>query len=1146
MVKWTKNQQNAFTLDGNLLVAAAAGSGKTAVLTERVIRLVKEGTPINRLLVITFTKAAAAEMNKRIQKELAGQLLEAADEAERRLISRALDGLPKASISTIDSFCQDIIRSNFQTAEIDPDFRVLDENEAAILCEDVLYELVEELPEQFAAISDLFSEGTDSIVGYLLELRARLMSMPEPLNWLRRAADAHDIDLNALKESEHIKEIEKYIRRNIEAALDGYDAILSEEGLPAGVARFMNDEKTAVSALAGLSYEQYMTALFSFDYSQNKSWGNNYPDEAFKKRINGKRDSLKKIVAKMKEFALEPEQQLAMLKELKPSLYKLCEIMEALFDRYARTKRHSGLIDFGDMEHIALALLNDDAVTERYRAKFDHIFVDEYQDVSPIQEAIFDRIKRRDNLFLVGDVKQSIYRFRNADPSLFLQKFHSFSGETGLRVDLSENFRSAGSIIDAVNGLFRDIMLEETGELNYDSASELNKFRAEEGKVEFHIIDDGAAFETESEAEGDAEEDEERDEQEDKEEEVPPTLIEQEAMTAAQRIEWLINNRTVPDRQGGQRRIEYRDIAVLLRTKAGTQIWVDTLASRGIPAYAELSGGYFDAIEVSVFLNLLRVIDNMRQDIPLVSVLRSPIGGFTDGELALLKAECDAPDYAGRLDIAREKQTPYGEKAKAFLGKLDKWRMDAKLLSVTELISMLITETEYGLFVSALPGGKQRTANLDALLERAQTYEKNGVRGIYRFIKNMERTNATAEMGFAQIGAANVVKILTMHKSKGLEFPVVILGSLGKKINFKSNRDPIILHNALGLGLKYVMRSQRQKSIYYKAITLKKHDEQLAEEMRLLYVSMTRARDYLVMLGSVKKLESKTDWKQPLNPRRILNAASMLDWIYPHAYTRAEEGCAISITLHGMPGTALASQYLEKSKYEEWAKNAMQNAAPLSEFEWRYPHDDAVTLPSKTSVTGLSGRQVSLTPLPTFFAEEAIKKMPTATDRGSAAHDLLQSIRLIPTDSAGVESEIRRLTEARKLSAAQAELINPEAVSRFLNSELGKRLCASNRTEREFEFNCLMPASELYEGRGSEQVLLQGIIDCCFLEDGEWVLIDYKTDRVPQSLTPKAVANMHAVQLRLYAHALELLSGIKVKQKYIHLLSINQSVEMED
>lgn len=1166
MPSWTIEQRRAIEAPGSLLVSAGAGSGKTAVLTARIVRLIDQGESINSILCVTFTNAAAAEMKKRIEKSLAAAAAQSQG-ARAEMLYKAAASANAASISTLHSFCTQVLRRHFAIAGLDPNFRVADAGEAAILRAAAYDELVE---NRYALGSGVFGELMDALGGdeaaqeaiYSVYDFAR--SQPDPAAWLDTALGKYSLAEPAeLLSSPAAEELLQSSLRSITArcaALQSACTALEEEGLDT-LAGFIKNEILVGSApLAAETPAEFAAALEALSFDKKRiSWGG--LEGPLRTAADSARKKLKDTIKAERAFWCGTAgSHFDIITKQRPLIAELCSFIKEFDIRFAAKKDEAGCIDYGDMEHKSLLVLKDEEVRQEYARRFKHIFMDEYQDCNPVQESIIQSVAQGADTFFVGDVKQSIYRFRLAEPALFMQRYADYAAKRGGElICLNHNFRSAPGVINAVNGLFGQIMHKATAEIEYDEEAALKCGREgpEDTRAEFLLLDmlDNAWDDDERGAYAEAETD----------------IAAAEAAAAARRIHELMDTQTIADSATGeQRKLKYSDFAVLLRSyKGSAESWMRTLAANGVPAYAMLADGYFDAVEVRIFLDLLRVIDNRRQDIPLAAVLRSPIGGFDEKELIALKADHAAPqgmekDWAwiDRLALAAQEQSPLGQKARRITQMLDRFRSEAELISTQALIGLLLDETGFGEYCAALPGGRQRQANLEALCDMAQQSAAAGARTLNDFLNYMDKVSQANAYGAPQTGGANVVSIMSIHASKGLEFPYVIIGGMNSQF-VREGMDKLICDKALGIGARFIAGDIRQGSFFHAAITASLSAKAAAEEMRVLYVALTRARERIIMLCAAKngsRLVANALAAQ--GETALLGQKSFAQWV-------------LGYILHSKSGNPIRSRYgitpcfeadahidarclpvpaalpgggrMGVDKYRAFVAEAealaRSGAVDAPWFKRSYKNSADIELPGKLSVTALSGSSITeLEEAPAFMQSG----QPKPAQTGTAVHEIMRAIPLNGSINTQSISELAaRLTAAGIMEQAAAAAVPVESIAAFFAGELGQRLLRSPVVRREAEFNLRISAKELLGADTDEPLLLQGVIDCCFIENGEWVLIDYKTDRVPRGASARSVAQKHFTQLALYKKALERLTKTRVKQSYIYLFSIGAAVQAE-
>ena len=1042
---WTAEQRRAIETPGSLIVSAAAGSGKTAVLTERIARHILEGASPDDLLVVTFTRAAAAEMKKRIGDRLSALAAQQQGDEAARLYGAA-ESIGRANISTIDGFCSHVLRRHFDIAGLDPAFRAGEEAENLALRQEALDELMERYYAQkgFSDLVDAFGEEAEFSAQFL-RLYDFIMAQPEPMEWLRGAIDKYDITEEELGRCPAAEEYLKGLKVRLGACMDILRSRRDEiaEDYPKTAAILDDDLTQLGGALLQKSLRGYANQLSACAFATFSMRG---AEKSYSEYVKKPRDDMKKEVKKHIALSGKPiGRQAKLLAGIKPLLDMLYSFTGDFIALYSEKKEQAGIIDYADMEHIALGLLRLPAVAKEYRDRFSFVFIDEYQDCSPLQNALFSALARPDNLFIVGDVKQSIYGFRMAEPTMFTERIDEFSRRDAA-LHLSANFRSSNEVIEGVNSIFTPIMTRETGGVDYDETARLVHGRrdASPGGAELHVISRSAPLDT-----GDAA-DENTEEQ--------LLAAEAEALFAAGRIRELLGE-SFTDRKGNTRNYKYSDIVILHSSpKNVAEAWVRTLSREGIPVYAELTGGYFDAIEVQIFLNLLAIIDNPLQDIPLISVLRSPIGGFSTEELITLRADCREGLFYEALKAGADRDTPLGHKAGGFLGRLKRWRAQGELYDITELIAMLLEDTGFENYVSALPGGQSRRANLEALIKNAGIYSNSG-HGIRGFLRFMEKARSGDSLGAAQIASANVVRLISIHKSKGLEFPAVILGGLSVNFNKKSRSSVLVLDSSLGIGLKAARGNSRELNLYHSAIAERIWRREISERMRLLYVAMTRASEKLIMLCSFRDVEKGLGaGRIPVTPNTCSGAERFADWILPVLFSSPSGNplreylgmpplsghktilCAIHPTLQ----ISALGAALPREEYLAFTRQAVEDGpgeyAEL--FAWRYPYGADTVLPSKISVSQLIGNLPELGQYPDFMRDSMAER---AVSRGTAAHKLMEHLPIAKHTFASVNACLKELTDRGTLTKKEAEGIYAANIVYFLSKGLGSRMLASPR-----------------------------------------------------------------------------------------------------
>ncbi|GAW91170.1 helicase-exonuclease AddAB subunit AddA [Calderihabitans maritimus] len=1254
---WTEPQWEAIVTRGtNLLVSAAAGAGKTAVLVERIIHLITGPDPveINRLLVVTFTEAAAAEMRQRIGKALEEALERDPDNAYLRR-QRAL--LNQASISTIHSFCLEVIRRYYYRLDLDPAFRVADENEAALLRLETVDDLFEELyasrDEEFLTLVEHYggNRNDENLKNIVLDLYQFTCAQPWPWEKLREAVAAFKVEeATPMENLPWTGAVLEYIAMELERMeflLRQALELCSYPGGPEAYRENLEQDLQMVGRLAAYcregSWEQLRSNWLGISFSKLKRIKKEEVDEALADKVKSLRQTVKDKLKELGDtyFQREPEALLQDINRLGPLMEGLVNLVYRFSQAYSRSKQARGLLDFADLEHYCLKLLLDpeagpgelvaSPIARELQEQYEEVLVDEYQDVNAVQDAILNLVSRQDgnrsNLFMVGDVKQSIYRFRLAEPGMFLRKYRDYSDseqQAGRRIDLNANFRSRREIVDGVNFLFRQILTPRVGEMAYDSAAELvcmadypevteeNCAPSVAGPVELHLV--ARENETESSYTEDYNETVEGEEEYSSRE---LEALEREAHVIARRIKEMVQG--TPEKPGPAfsvwdkaekkyRPLKYRDIVILLRsTRHRANVFLEALSQWGIPAYADLGTGYFSSPEVETVMSLLRIIDNPRQDIHLAAVLRSPLFGFTAEELARIRLYDRRGDfYAAVLAAARDSGSePLRSKLRDFLAKLERWRTTARRSPLGELIWQIYRETGYPDFAGGLPGGAQRRANLLALYERARQFDSFARQGLFRFLRFVERLRRSeGDLGTARALGENedVVRIMSIHKSKGLEFPVVFVADLGRQFNWRDLQGDLLFHPGLGLGPKVVdpQAGIKYPSLAYLAVRERCRLESLAEELRILYVALTRARERLVLVGSARELEkccrqwcgmvSRLEW--PLPDGYLAAARTYLDWICSAV---ARHSCASplrNLAGVGEKGWGEVSDDPSRWKVEIWGlsegkKVSVPVAAspegspvwdkiirqePLSlperpfreevhrRLNWRYPYRIIVTRPAKLSVSELKRRfdyqdadreavflayRPQLAERPRFLQQSTEL---TGAEKGLAFHLVMQHLDLSrPLDEEEIKRQVEAMVFREILTEEQARAVRVEDVVTFFQHPLGTRIQQSYRSlRREVPFSLGLPAREVYpdlppEVAGEDRVLVQGIIDCFLEEEDGFLLLDFKTDRFGSRKLPEAVER-YRVQINLYARALQAIYRKPVKEAYIYFVALARAV----
>ncbi len=1186
-VAFTADQLRAIEeRDCNILVSAAAGSGKTAVLVERIARLVGDedgGVDIDRLLVVTFTKAAAAQMKERLFDVLSKR---AESEPQNSHLQRQLTLVYNAQITTIDSFCLYLIRNHFNDIGLDPDFRTADEGEGRLLCQDVLQELLE---EQFAKKDPGFLECVECFVPggsekrleeLVLQLYTFAMSDPFPEEWLKRHRSDYAVSsLDELYTADWYRAFKETVWGVLAQCRMQTEQTLALCRQPDGPYMYevalMSDLELVGELEKGFPDLHEALCGISFARLGSKSDVSVSPEK--KERAKAGRERVKKWIKGLAEkyFYAPQSRWLADMQKVSAPLGVLADLALLFKEKLDAKKREKNLLDFADMEHMALQILTrkrpdggiePTATALEYREQYREILIDEYQDSNLVQELLLKSISGeedgRHNRFMVGDVKQSVYRFRLARPELFMEKMESYQKDGGpcLRVDLRQNFRSRTQVTACVNDIFTRIMHRGLGKVEYDRDAMLCP------AAHFPKANAQGCYEPEFLAVAATEGQDAR---------------QLEACMVADKIRSLVGSLPVRDKNTGElRKASYRDIVILLRTVSG---WDETfkkvLEQYGIPVHVTSKTGYFAASEVQTVLHFLRILDNPLQDIPFFGVLHSCIGQFSDEEIAAFRA-ADGTGKRRLYDCVALAAGGQDEKARQFLEFLNRFREYAVYLPIHKLLERLFEETDYLCRVGAMPGGSQRRANVDMLLVRAEAFEQTSYSGLFHFVRYMEQMEKY-DVDFGESGTmdenADVVRIMSIHKSKGLEFPVCFVSGLSKRFNRQDAMQPVIMDTDLGLAMDCIdpVSRTRRPTLKKNVLARKLWEDSMGEELRVLYVAMTRAEEKLVLTASCREefwqaAQGEGVESDPLfaSPLRLLEAGSFFD-ILLYAWLEAKR----PVTWVGMQDfvggelAATAKGHNARQRLEQEALNAC-SAEELEELQGRlsqgYAHENLKELFVKTTVSELkkAGMQEEAENGAQLFAEEEVipyvpkfirqtKEQVTGTLRGSAYHRLLELFPFGKTERDGIWTKeqivgvVEKAREEGKLSEEFAQVINPEKIRIFLQSSLAGRMCRAGRLGRLFReqpFVLGIGANQLQkELPESETVLIQGIIDVFFEEGDGLVVADYKTDAVKE---PKELIQRYRVQLDYYAQALERLTQKPVKEKIIYSFALGREIPL--
>ena len=1190
-VKWTEEQEKVIQLrNRSLLVSAAAGSGKTAVLVQRIISMVMDEVhplDIDRLLVVTFTNAAAAEMRERV-----GTAIEAALEKDpyNQHLQRQLTLVHNAQITTIDSFCIRILRDHFHKIDLEPGFRIADEGELKLLredvCEAVLEEFYEKADPEFLRFADSYSQAKNDlqIKEMVLKLFHYSESYPWPEEWLESCVQQYEAaDEEALEQKPWMQDFLSYMKVRVGDLIRALEHLLDltrDADGPYMYEASVQDDLYQLYALQECEhFSQWQAAITGINF-KNIGRAKKYEGSEQKKdAVKSGRDRIKDQIVKWKKtiFASPLETQLQRLNQTSGMVRMLVLVTQAFAKQFALEKQQKNMLDFSDVEHYALRVLVDPVTKEltetalEYQQQYQEVMIDEYQDSNYVQETLLTAVSGvkngRENLFMVGDVKQSIYRFRLARPELFMEKYQHFSVEESSRqrIDLHRNFRSRREVVDAVNDIFYPLMGQDIGNIGYDAEAALyagavfpEYEKPECCKPELLLVPmDGSSAERR----------------------------EQEAFAVAGRIRQMIDAQQIPG-------LELKDIVILLRSMSGwAEVYQNVFEQEGIPLIVSSKTGYFSASEVQTVLSLLRVLDNPSQDIPLAAVMKSYFGKFTSDEMAQLRAadpglpffQCVqqyVSDESAKAELA--------EKVARFYEMLQHYRRRIPYTPIHRLLQEILDESGYRNYVTALPAGEQRRANLDMLMEKAVAYEQTSYHGLFHFIRYIDRLmKYDIDYGEAEIISEqeNAVRLMSIHKSKGLEFPVVFVCGMGKSFNEQDLNSSMIFHPEFGIGLKWFDCGKRTKAntLIHQIFSMEAKRENLGEELRVLYVALTRAKEKLILAGSCKLPEEgqftgyDRTQKVPFSDR--YDAGCYWDWVLPvlglenknYDYTIWDEEQMLAEQQRQLQDTALqhrnileALQHVSEAETEELTEK----------FSWKYAWRDMGTHKQKVSVSELKHRameerseeaeQTLNTAEPLFPQEIPTPYLPRFVQEasenagalyGTMVHRFLECLDFaaLPefvSEKQGlhyVKTQIDHLCTLGRMTEVDAKRLNWKQLRDFLQTDTAKRMRSAAQAgmlEREKPFVMSVPAQLVWEeSKTEEEVLVQGIIDVFWEEEDGIVLLDYKTDRVDNS---EELIRRYKKQLELYADALNRFgAGKTVKEILIYSFALAEEIVIQ-
>lgn len=1206
-MKWNEQQTQAietcFADDGkrcNILVNAAAGSGKTAVLVERIIRKIEnaDGSDIDRLLVVTFTKAAAAEMQQKINRALVERMESSAlDDTQKAHLMRQIRLLQSADICNIDSYCMRVVRNNFHILGVDPNFSPISGSELELMKDEAVDLLFEELyekegNEEFVRLAEMFSQtGNDrGLADIIKELYDFTTSLPEPEQWLEKAAEElADISVDSVYSD--IKDEIMHINNDIlyTAAKNVADMCADADGTEKCadtvdkaqvqaselIKKYEPEEDNPVNRRWGSAWcaavgdfnivlplygsdwkeagklaDEFKFPSFPTDISKIKfKWGGKMQKEnvdaadnsdmfaAFREAHDYIKDCCSKIGEKM---SASPEEDIRIIKEFTlKDTQGLCRLTMQFSKKLETLKQRRGVLEFCDIERLVYKLMRDNPdIRKEYNEKYDEVLIDEYQDVNALQDAIFETISSGDNLFMVGDMKQSIYRFRNSDPTIFKHKTDTYHDEHNRVINLNKNYRSRENVLESINNVFSKIMSEGAGEIDYDFTQRLNA-----GDLAYEDVNNAGVTDNRSELVLVR-----------RDENSVMSSAEAEAEYVAARIKDMIDSgfkvrRTVTDENGEQRFVyetaRPRDFVILADSvKNIAEIYNDALERAGIVCYAETEG-YFDRSEIMAVMSLIKMIDNPLNDVPFTASMRLPVCGFSDDELASVRLAGGDDMYSCAVNMSKS-ETELGKKCAAFLEKLEKWRSCAKVIPCDRLIWMIYEDTDLYAYYGSAERGEEAQANLRMLFERAREYESTGYKGIFNFIRFVDKMRErSSDFSPAKLISEehDVVRIMTMHKSKGLEFPIVFIVGASKKFRLESGHT-MCYHKDEGIGIRYINSDTRCSipTAVTKRIDRKNKTETIAERMRLLYVAMTRAKEKLIITAPWKMGMQELNFSYEDNSRIVNSAKSFFEWLAPIAKTDKLWKYSEIIA--------------EDTNNTESAKRVYSLEIPDKSgvIDWKYEHIDGTLSPAKISVTELKRRKMhdDIADSGQLFKSASVRKKPSfmtkeqpivGAQKGTVVHYVMQTLPAF-ADMNVIKEHIAQLVSTGQLTKREAECVDCEKVLAFYSTDIAKRIQKSPAVYREVPFEIIEDSADVY-GFSGEEVMLQGIIDCCFEEDGEFVLLDYKTDYYEKGKGYE-LAERYRFQIEKYGQAIEKITGKRVKEKYLYLFNHNDVEKIEN
>ena len=1192
-MKWTNEQQNAIDLPvSDLIVSAAAGSGKTAVMAERIIKRLTadDGVDIDKILIVTYTSAAASEIKERIMKKIIEKLSDG-DENDR--LSNQLIKLPYAHISTIHSFCLDIIKKYFYVLGIDPAVKIADEAEVEMIkvntCQELFSKYYENDDEEFKYLLTDYTEKSDlALREAVISLYDFSRTMPNPFKWLDSLVDAYTSDSapGQIFLTQCARAVAEVALLEYESAInlcaDNSDCIILKNFL-----QKEHDEFKKI--MSNENYDEIFAGLTNFEFA---NWREAKGNASIRNLCKEKRDSAKKLITKdimEKYFLYSSDEIKADNKKVLPHIIKLSELTKEFSRSFEEKKKENNIIDFSDFEHMALRILSNPDGTPSDIAKtvsegFEEIYVDEYQDCNNIQNTIFKYIsgelRGKPNVFCVGDMKQSIYRFRDSNPLLFKNKCDEYKLYDGSypelynKILLNSNFRSRKGILKFVNSLFSQIMSTECGELDYTAIEYLNygsgfcDVNPDTDFIDIDIIDNNNGFDSSAEPH----------------DYKKLSSLEAEAVHVAKKIKNYVDGGYLLYDQKNKitRPANYGDIVVLLRsTKVPAPVFEKVFSDMGIPVYSDRGSGYFESEEIKLILSFLKIVDNPDDDISLVSVMRSPLFGFNENMLLKIRMSFrDVSFYNCIKNYAASKDDDIAIKIRGFLQTLEKYYLKSRYMDTAEFMCYMIADMNFYTYLSIFPDSKVKKTNVRFLLKKAKEFEKNNFRGIYSFVKYIDSFKEKGDIDGAKVLSENdnVVRIMSIHKSKGLEFPIVFVSALGRRFNKKDLTQKFVMHTSYGIGVDCVYResSSSFKSLNKLAIKMKLAYEAASEELRVLYVALTRATEKLVLtacldkaydtiydiedtaFGHIGAIKPYYVFSSPNFITTVLLGVARMDGykaLYKKQNNLNSDGCNINVSHINIQDIFMSDSKSIPVDWQTMFDNKSSGFEVIKDsLDYKYPHRDAFLLPSNMTVTELKKMTMENEAVYNPFEDVTLvtpkefgfRKKITGASLGSLVHLIMEHIKFDASHTLqSVLDELDKMMNDGILSSDERSFLDAKKFLTFFHSDTGKLMCENADTlKREFSFKYLADAEELFDFKSDEKIIVQGTIDAFFeTKDEEIVIVDYKTDKVIDG-DSSLIAERYHSQLDYYAKALEKALGKKVRRKILYLFDVDESIDV--